>query len=117
LRRRREFLAAAAGRKFHGPLFSLQVRVRDDEDAPRIGLTVTKREGGAAERNRIRRRLRAAVRDVLPRDGRAGHDYVIIARRSVLAASYPGLVGELGAALRRAHRTDKSRGPAKRDDG
>ncbi|MFD2032147.1 ribonuclease P protein component [Ancylobacter dichloromethanicus] len=41
----------------------LQGRDRADEAPARIGLTVTKKHGNAVARNRIRRRLRAAVRD------------------------------------------------------
>ena len=70
LTRRSEFLAAAGGRRFHNERLSAQGLLRaaaaDVADAPadeglRIGFTITKRVGHATERNRIRRRLRAAV--------------------------------------------------------
>jgi ribonuclease P protein component len=49
------------------------------EEESRLGLAVSRKVGGAAERNRIKRRLRAAfdeLREGLP----AGHDYVLIVR-------------------------------------
>ena len=54
---------------------------RPDEsaEAPRLGLAVSRQVGGAVERNRVKRRLRAAFEEVaatLP----AGHDYVLVAR-------------------------------------
>jgi ribonuclease P protein component len=48
-------------------------------DGPRLGLAVSRKLGGAVERNRLKRRLRDAfdsVVDGLPSD----HDYVLIAR-------------------------------------
>jgi ribonuclease P protein component len=50
-----------------------------DEEGPRLGLAVSRQLGGAVERNRLKRRLRAAFAEVaggLPAD----HDYVLIAR-------------------------------------
>src|SRR4051794_12119564 len=62
LTKRREFLAAASGRRFHTERMTVQGLVRDDASGLRFGLTVTKKVGHATERNRIRRRLRQAFR-------------------------------------------------------
>jgi ribonuclease P protein component len=54
-------------------------REEPEEDGPRLGLAVSRQLGGAVERNRLKRRLRAAFDEVvegLPAD----HDYVLIAR-------------------------------------
>jgi ribonuclease P protein component len=54
-------------------------REEADEEGPRLGLAVSRQLGGAVERNRLKRRLRAAfgeVADELPAD----YDYVLIAR-------------------------------------
>jgi ribonuclease P protein component len=51
----------------------------DGDHGPRLGLAVSRQLGGAVERNRIKRRLRAAFEQIeaeLP----AGNDYVLIAR-------------------------------------
>ena len=54
-------------------------REGDPEGSPRLGLAVSRQLGGAVERNRLKRRLRASFEELaagLP----AGHDYVLIAR-------------------------------------
>ena len=54
-------------------------RQEDPEGGPRLGLAVSRQLGGAVERNRLKRRLRAAF-DELTERLPAGHDYVLIAR-------------------------------------
>ena len=54
-------------------------------------------------RNRAKRRLRAAVRAALPLSGRAGHDYVLVARASILTRDFQALLGDLEAAITAAH--------------
>jgi len=100
LTKRPEFLAAASGRRFHTERMTVQGRPRDDANGLRFGLTVTKRVGHATERNRIRRRLRAAIHlaavDHLTRNA----DVVVIGRREVLSAAYPVLLDDLDRALK-----------------
>lgn len=105
LRRRSDFLAARNdGIKVGGPLIGLQMRDRGAPDErPRVGFTVTKRVGGAVERNRMKRRLRAAARACLAPTAMAGCDYVLVARRAVLDAPFERLVRDVGEAVRRAH--------------
>ncbi|MCC6917593.1 MAG: ribonuclease P protein component [Alphaproteobacteria bacterium] len=105
LKARADFLAAAKGVRAHRPNLSLQRRDRrDSEPAARVGFTVTKKEGGSVERNRIRRRLRAAVREVLPEFGAPGADYVLIGRRAALDSPFQSLVQDLKEALAEAAR-------------
>jgi ribonuclease P protein component len=80
LKRRREFLAAARGASRTAPSVVVQMRKRGDEGPPRVGFTVTRKLGGAVERNRIRRRLKEAVRLALPGCVLPGRDYVFIGR-------------------------------------
>lgn len=103
LLRRSEFLNAAKGGRFHAPAFSLQAIAREGEGAggpPRFGFTVTKKAGGAVERNRMRRRLREAVRRAAPLEAKPGFDYVIVARREALGAGFDRLVSDLARAMR-----------------
>ncbi len=51
----------------------------------RFGFTVTKKTGNAPERNRIRRRLREAVRRAGEGLEGIGGDFVLIGRREALA--------------------------------
>ena len=46
----------------------------------RLGITVTKKIGGAVVRNRMKRRFRALAREILPERGIAGADHVLIGR-------------------------------------
>lgn len=65
----------------------------------RAGLTVTKKLGGAVLRNRIKRRLRAACRAVLPLHGEAGCDYVLVARAPAADMVFADLLDDLAGAL------------------
>ncbi|MEK6542077.1 MAG: ribonuclease P protein component, partial [Pseudomonadota bacterium] len=77
--RRPQFLAANAGVRVPMPAFVLLARPRGDDDAATgFGITATKRLGGAVERNRVKRRFRALIRDHFPAHALAGTDYVII---------------------------------------
>ena len=70
LTRRADFLAANRGRRAPMPGFVLLVRPREDGDpAIRLGITVTKKIGGAVVRNRMKRRFRSLAREILPENG------------------------------------------------
>ena len=105
LKKRRDFLAAAKGRKAARRAFVLEARRRDDDGPPRFGFTVSKRVAKkAVERNRIRRRLKEAVRLTAPGRARPGCDYVVVGRRSALNEDFAALEAELAAALAEASR-------------
>ncbi|MDX1484684.1 MAG: ribonuclease P protein component [Alphaproteobacteria bacterium] len=102
LKRRPEFLrVAGSGVKAVAPGLVLQALQRGDEAPPRVGFTASRRVGGAVERNRAKRRLRAAAAEVIAGHARRGHDYVLIARRATLTRSYQTLVKDLMGALKR----------------
>ncbi len=104
MKRRADFLAAAKGARASMPAFLAQARDRKDSAAPRIGFTVTKKTGSSVERNRIRRRLRAAASEVMNSAGHKGYDYVLVARRPALRAPFAALVADLENAMTRLHR-------------
>jgi ribonuclease P protein component len=64
-----------------------EASARSETTGPRVGLTVPKALGKAVTRNRIKRRLREAVRAALPLLG-APVDVVLHPRRSVLEAEF-----------------------------
>ncbi|HEX6001403.1 MAG TPA: ribonuclease P protein component [Hyphomicrobiaceae bacterium] len=126
LKRRPEFLGVRAGGRWATPAFVLEGKRRSgatgapvtaahvaggseatggatSAQTPRFGFTVSKKVGGAVERNRIKRRLKAAVRDVLLDHARADYDYVLVARRAALDAAYAALVADLVDAFKRVH--------------
>ena len=75
---------------------------------PRVGFTVTKKVGNAVVRNRIRRRLREALRRVSCLEALPDHDYVLLARSAALTMGFEALVGELDRGFRQIRR-DKPR--------
>ncbi len=135
LKKRPDFLKVAAARtKWVAPGLILQARLRGPQDGAaargaggrktgraedvRLGITVSRKVGQATERNRARRRLRAAAAEVLPRYGRPGYDYVLIGRRATLERAYDRLVDDLRTALSRVaatQETDKRKGGRGRD--
>jgi ribonuclease P protein component len=100
MKTRADFLAARRGEKRRGPLFLLEVLAREGTSETRVGFTVTKKTGNAVVRNRIRRRLREAVRTHAAGDMAPGHDYVIVGRGDVLAAPFDRLKAELTRRIR-----------------
>ena len=104
LRQRADFLAVANGARANSTAFVLQSRRRGDDGPIRVGFTVTKKNGTATERNRIRRRLRELVKlsDVISM--RPHHDYVLVGRRAALHRDFSTMLDDLRAAL---HRLDR----------
>jgi len=97
---RRDFLAANAGKRAPMPGFVLLALDRaDGVPDMRIGYTVTKKIGNAVVRNRMKRRLRALAREILPEAGLAGHDHVLIGRAGGVERGFDQLRGELRKAL------------------
>jgi len=103
LKRRTDFRAAAKGLRAPGRAFVLQARQRAEAGPVRVGFTVSKQIGGAVKRNRVRRRLREAVRLMAEAKLRPGHDYVLIGRAAALQSRFIEIVRELDGALRRIH--------------
>ncbi len=57
--------------------------------------------GNAVVRNRARRRLREAARQILPAHAAPGHDFVLVARADTAERPWTELLGDLSAALKR----------------
>ncbi|MGF1462582.1 MAG: ribonuclease P protein component [Maricaulaceae bacterium] len=100
LKARREFLYVARGRSQARPGLVVQMRAnRTRTDAYGVGFTATKKVGNAVVRNRCKRRLRAAARELLPRLGQAQTDYVFVARLQTPARTWVGLLDDMESAL------------------
>lgn len=89
----------------NAPSFLMVRRRRDDGDETvRVGLTVTKKIGGAVVRNRIRRRLREGAKAIFPAHAEPGCDYVMIARPQAYERAWPDLLDDMKGALLRLSR-------------
>lgn len=117
LKRRGEFLAAARAASRAAPGVVVQMRKRGDGDPPRVGFTVTKKLGGAVERNRIRRRIKEAVRLALPGHVQPGRDYVFIGRPEAKLRPFKLLQQDLVDAVERVETSPiKTGGRTRRSD-
>ena len=121
LTKRAEFQRVSRGGRVSAASFTLQSRRRDATGrqgfGARVGLTVTRKVGGAVERNRIRRRLKEALRAAAPLETESDHDYVLMARREALARRFAALVQDVRDAFRAAPRgavNNRGRGSAQR---
>ena len=67
----------------------------------RYGITVTKKIGNAVVRNRMKRRFRALLRDLLPQEGLADHDHVLIGREGGIERDFSALRDDLALSFAR----------------
>jgi ribonuclease P protein component len=104
LRQRADFLAVANGARVNSAAFVVQSRRRDDDGPIRVGFTVTKKNGTATERNRIRRRLRELVKRLDVITMRPHSDYVLVGRRAALNRDFTTMLDDLRSALDRLDR-------------
>ncbi|WP_300544756.1 ribonuclease P protein component [Maricaulis sp.] len=103
LKKRREFLFVAKGKKAVRSSVVIQARRRDGSSRlePHIGIgfTATRKVGGAVVRNRCKRRLRETARLLVPLHGQSGFDYVFIARAATAEKEWSRLMGDVKSAL------------------
>jgi ribonuclease P protein component len=104
LRQRADFLAVANGARASSAAFVVQARRRDDDGPIRVGFTVSRKNGTATERNRIRRRLRELVKLLDVISMRPHSDYVLVGRRAALNRDFATMLDDLRSAL---HRLDR----------
>jgi ribonuclease P protein component len=107
LRKRGDFLRLRKGARYRCRPCLIQSLPREDagQDAQaRFGITVTKKVGNAVERNRIKRRLREAVRQDAGVAAMPGCDYVLVANRAALDDDFATMAAELSRGLDRINR-------------
>ncbi len=91
------------GRSWSHPLLIIiaQTRAAGSIDRARVSVTSGKKLGGAVVRNRVKRKLRAAVQQVYPHLG-STIDLIVIARQPMLEASVLDITQALTTTLQRA---------------
>ena len=112
--KRADFLAANKGRRMAMPGFVLLVHDRGDSDpAKRLGITITKKIGGAVVRNRMKRRFRALARELLPEQGMPGADHILIGRAGGVERDFGKLREEMAKALRKVAQNGRHSGESR----
>lgn len=107
LKKRSDFLRVASFRKkWISPAMIIQASPCPEytiQKKPiiRVGYTASKKVGNAVVRNKVKRRLREAVRQVMTSFGQENHDYVIIARSEAAGLAYQELIRDMKWSLKR----------------
>ena len=101
IRRRADFLAANRGLRIARPGFVLLAHPNAGL-GERYGITVTKKIGNAVVRNRMKRRFRELLWELLPEQGLPDHDHILIGREGGIERDFGLLREELVVALARA---------------
>jgi len=119
LKKRAAFLNAAKGRYIPRNAFVMQCNIKADARTeaqaersklqvskpevakPGVGFTVTRKVGNAVVRNRVRRRLREAVRHTDAQLFQPFHDYVLVGRSPALAIEFSDLCADIEATLKK----------------
>ena len=99
LRKTSDFAAVRKGGRSWADSMLVLNALPNDAQASRFGFAVSKRLGNAVERNRIRRRLKAALASA---DVKCGWDVVVVARQRARYAGYHSLEGSINRLLQRA---------------
>jgi ribonuclease P protein component len=88
------------GKKLHTDSFLVFVSPQPDPGMTRVGVTASRKVGGAVRRNRVKRLVREAFRRhklLFP----AGLDVVFIAKKNAVEVSYDQVVREIETLCRR----------------
>lgn len=103
LKKRSDFLRVQkAGTKWVSKSVIVQSAPGTEGPARRYGITVTKQiSKSSVDRNRIKRRLRAACADVLPGLLKEGIDIVLIGRAETARCDYDALTRDLAWCLKK----------------
>jgi ribonuclease P protein component len=105
LKKRSEFVRLnESGRSWVTPAFVVLVGPAFAPDTVRYGITASRKIGGAVQRNRAKRRLRAVVDAAIrlnPTATLPAMDVVLIARHPVLSAPFADLQRDFNWAMRK----------------
>ena len=98
--KRSDYLRASKSKYFRSNSFIIQFYNRADDLEPRYGVTATKKIGNAIKRNKAKRRIRNLVKDLLPKYGKNGYDYVFIAKENLINEDWEVLREESTSVLK-----------------
>lgn len=105
VRDRASFDALRRGRRGRAGAVSVSyLPAPSGQPIPRVAFQVGRRVGGAVVRNRVRRRLRAALRDLHQRGALPGGTYLVGGGRALADQPWPALLADVEAAVAQATR-------------
>jgi ribonuclease P protein component len=88
------------GKSYAHPLIVL-LALPSPEEQLRVGVAASRAVGGAVKRNRAKRLVREAMRNLIPRT-HDGWNALILCRRPILDSSLPEIIGVLTQLLHKA---------------
>ena len=100
----KDFQNAKNGLFFRSTSFLLQAVQSDNKGVTRVGYTVSKQNGNAVNRNRIKRRLRSVSNLIFEKHGKKNWNYVIIGKKNTLIVDFQSLLKELTSAIKKIHK-------------
>lgn len=104
LKSSKDFKRLKSGKFHRSQSFILQAMENADSKKVRVGYTVTKQNGNAVIRNRIKRRLRSVAQVVFSNVENKKWDYVMIGKKNTLIISFDRLKSELEFAINKIHK-------------
>ena len=91
------------GQKISSKFFLTYVKKTPETDSLKLGFIITKKIGNAVLRNKIKRRIREALRTVGSNAG-PGASFVFIARKAAAEASYLNIIEVLNKVLKKVQK-------------
>jgi ribonuclease P protein component len=104
LKSTKDFKRLKNGKFYRSDSFLLQGMGNNESKMIRVGYTVTKQNGNAVIRNRIKRRLKSVVQEVFNSIESNNWDYVMIGKKNTLITSFSNLKSELEFAVNKINK-------------
>ena len=103
LKSSKDFQDAKKGLFYRSRSFLLQAfKVKNNKEI-KVGYTVSKQNGNAVVRNKIKRRLKVLANRILGNHGIDNWNYVIIGKKNAMAEDFEKLENEMLTALKKIH--------------
>ncbi len=103
LKSSKDFQRAKSGLFFRSKSFLLQAYEDKSYNKVRVGYTVSKQNGNAVVRNKIKRRLRVIAKNIIGEYGIKNWNYIIIGKKNSLIEDFKNLEFEMNTAIKKIH--------------